>query len=481
MKLTKNRKRVYTACIITLFLYSLVMIKTLLPSSDIYWMISTGRFIAEHGIPTINPFTIHENFSIIIQQWLYDVIIYKLYSAAEFNAIFVFSALTYLMFFILLYKYIKILSNNIYTSLNLTLIFGFIIARLQHMFVNRPQFISLILILVAYIVIEKYKHTNNKKYLVILPMVSIIQANIHSSFLLVTFVMILPHLCKEFFNKKTVYWIKSKKALFISFICMILVSIINPYKLQGITYLIKSYREVVENIAIVELRKPIFLSVEGIIMIACICIIAIYVYIYKDNLRITYITMSIGTLILGLMHYRNIWLAVIGVIPLISTLLQNRQYEDFEQYKTVATCIVLGIISLILAVCMIKSTYKSEEDNSVRPELAVEYLNNYQGEIKLYNDFNSGGYLEMYGYKVYIDQRPEIYESAINNQKDIYSEYINLNYNSNTDELKSILDKYNFTHMIIRKGTTLDMIVQLQSDYKVVVDSTDYKLLEHVK
>ena len=43
--------------------------------SDMYFLIATGREILENGIPHTNVWTIDSSSGIIVQQWLYDVIL----------------------------------------------------------------------------------------------------------------------------------------------------------------------------------------------------------------------------------------------------------------------------------------------------------------------------------------------------------------------------------------------------------------------
>lgn len=50
------------------------------PNNDMWWMISTGRYIVENReIPKINPFTIHNGYRIIVQQWLTAIFNYEIY------------------------------------------------------------------------------------------------------------------------------------------------------------------------------------------------------------------------------------------------------------------------------------------------------------------------------------------------------------------------------------------------------------------
>ena len=49
--------------------------------NDTYWIIKTGEYITKHGIPTKDFLTMHKTMDLVVQQWLSDVIYYKLYHA----------------------------------------------------------------------------------------------------------------------------------------------------------------------------------------------------------------------------------------------------------------------------------------------------------------------------------------------------------------------------------------------------------------
>ena len=38
--------------------------------NDIWFLLTHGRYVMEHGFPMIEPFTIHEGFKFVMQQWL---------------------------------------------------------------------------------------------------------------------------------------------------------------------------------------------------------------------------------------------------------------------------------------------------------------------------------------------------------------------------------------------------------------------------
>ena len=51
-----------------LLIIAILLIVTNIPNSDTFFLVATGEHIVENGIPYINPFVIHNDFSIIVQK-----------------------------------------------------------------------------------------------------------------------------------------------------------------------------------------------------------------------------------------------------------------------------------------------------------------------------------------------------------------------------------------------------------------------------
>ncbi|MFQ8643288.1 MAG: hypothetical protein ACLR92_03290, partial [Bacilli bacterium] len=49
-------------------------------NNDSWFLFNYGSYVLENGFPTIEPFTMHENFSFVMQQWLSAIIFYLTYS-----------------------------------------------------------------------------------------------------------------------------------------------------------------------------------------------------------------------------------------------------------------------------------------------------------------------------------------------------------------------------------------------------------------
>ncbi len=109
------------------------------------------------------------------------------------------------------------------------------------------------------------------------------------------------------------------------------------------------------------------------------------------------------------------------------------------------------------------------------PEGAAEYiLNNLDpNNIRLYNSFNDGGYLEFRGIKVFLDSRAELYLESFN-KTTVLDDYVNMSY----FDLQS---KYNFTHLLFNQTDEICNYVLHDPDYKVVYSDDNYILFEYDK
>ena len=118
------------------------------PNNDMWWMMATGRYIIKNKIiPTINPFVIHDEYSIIIQQWItaiFNYLIYKYFGNWGFICV---SILITVISIILTYAYISNFTQNSSIKVILTFCAGFIysmfaVTRPTLFTINRNDFIG---------------------------------------------------------------------------------------------------------------------------------------------------------------------------------------------------------------------------------------------------------------------------------------------------------------------------------------------------
>ena len=106
---------------------------------------------------------------------------------------------------------------------------------------------------------------------------------------------------------------------------------------------------------------------------------------------------------------------------------------------------------------------------------AVDVLDNEdRDDMVLFNDFNTGGYLEFRGYKTYIDPRADSFVLEANHDFDYLTESKKIQ--SGHIFYKDFIDKYDFTHFIIQKNLTpyLDTSLEHDDDYEKLFENEEY-------
>ena len=108
----------------------------------------------------------------------------------------------------------------------------------------------------------------------------------------------------DFIKKKD----KSIFKVLLVMLLMFIVSFINPYKMEAITYIFKSYGRSDFSSFILELLPPTitsksFVSIVFYIMLISMCLI--YIYYKKGVLELRHLFLFLGTLVLALLNIRN--------------------------------------------------------------------------------------------------------------------------------------------------------------------------------
>lgn len=467
-------------CLVLLLLpivvYSFIPFKV---DNDFWFLINTGKYITNNTFPHIEPFTIHNNFNFIAQQWLTDIIFYKIYINFNMLGMYIFIIIINLIITYILYKTCLLLSNNkIKLSLFTTI---FTIAIIKNIFITtRPFIFDITLILLEIYLLELYIKNNNKYYLLGLPIISLLMINLHASMWPMIFVILLPYYLGRINTKYTTKEKYNLKPIILTTLIMLLLGLINPYGIDSITYLFNSYGIKNINNFILEMM-PLTLgkNILSITIYTFIFIILVSYYIKKPKeINIRYLLLFLGTLCLTLLHIRGLmFLALVGTLS-ITYNLKDYCYEKEIKTKNNINEYILPIILLIffVVITITNTSFKYEKDMSLS-NIANYLDNNTNKNIKIYTSYASGGYLEYRGYKCYIDPRAEVFIKKINKKEDIFEEYYNLQHG--TLNIKDFLNKYNFDYLLLEEDLIEVYIYELPN-YQKVYEEKEYKLYKNI-
>ena len=146
-----------------------------------------------------------------------------------------------------------------------------------------------------------------------------------------------------------------------------------------------------------------------------------------------------------------------------------------EENSPDSTIIVLSSSNTIIA--------KYSEDyitTLVYPVNAAQYiLDNIDiSEMKIYNHFNFGGYLEFLGIPVFLDSRAEMYAKEFNDTT-ILEDWCSIT--SGDESYKKIFDKYGITHALIYKAELIYNYIKDDTEWKILYQDDVFVLYERIK
>lgn len=503
------------------------MLYKFVEEADTRFVVNLGRYILEHGFPHVDPFTVHEGLKLVPQQWLSGVLFWEAYKNFGLDGLlvidYVFGAAAVIIFWRLC---LMVSDGNKNLSFALAFAVGLIIAPA---IVPRPHIISAALLVGEVFLLEKFTRTGNGKFLLPLPLLSILLSNFHAAMWAMSLVLCLPFLFVKNF--------RHVKFLLAAMAGIFLCGLINPYGLDAMTYVLRSYGVDLINSNIPEMRTPSAHGLRGKIFYATGALIIFSLGKCKVPWR--YIFLSGGIIYLAVMHLRNSMLFyLIATVPLayalkdfapekffmptdgkiralltvtllillfvdtaiITLTLQNGFAEFRLPLKilfAVTTAFVLynllvvkaqgrilhptilpkKILSLLIAAVMLCEIFLTtlDENKQTPPDTytrAIEFIlrSERPENISLYVDQGIGGLAGSYGIRYYIDSRSEVFFKVNNGRKNIFEEYVN--FSDGKIYYKDFFARYNFTHIILTNETPfLFDEVSHDKNFRVIYES----------
>lgn len=451
-------------------------------TSDNYFLINTGKYIIENKeIPTMNIWTMHPDFKIVIQQWLCCVENYIAYNIAGNLGLVVITIIHTIILNILLIKFTSLYTDNkriIVIALCLSNYFA------SYFISARPSLVTISILTYELIQLELWRRSSkdkksNIKLLINLAIISLLHINYHSALWLMDILFILPYMVPAIWEinkhniKESLINIDSKMLL-ASIITIIAFSLINPNGIKSITYLGKSTEMFNIDKGIIELQPWNLNHICSIVIIVIMMIYSIYIYKHKYKCDKVLIYLTVGTFILSVLYRRNTWMIIFSLIMLLTDLMKDKSHKEYRvsENKCVIAVSIFIVVMVMYTFMIINVGIKyniNEHDTVTSPVRAIEYLDE---DCVIYNDFCNGAYLELNGYKTYIDARPELYIKSINGKADIYQEWVDL-LNGKID-IPRFIDKYKFNTFIVENGTVLDCYLHYNNNYTEVLKGNGY-------
>jgi len=386
LSLTKISKiSLYVGLIVT---YSCLLLKC--QDSDMFQMIATGRQILSTGNLTTNAYTI-TNTSCIFQQWLYCVLLAIVDNFGYVGHIlFVLVQDIVLLYLIKTYLDMKNIHNSTLWGL------AIIVLCFVFMIKIRPQIVTICLMIYQLICLERAE--NNKRWLLSIIPIIILEANLHMSMLPMHLFVAIPYLVKR---RRYILYVLS----------MIPLSLLNPYGVDGLLYTVKAltddtfvYANVSEVMSFLDMMKFDWRTAAyvAIIIAVILCLLAIAIACKTITAQSAFY--SIVIVIAILMSIRNISFAPFALMILAPNIAFNDKIVNISMIGIMCTMSIMSIASVFAT-----TTFNFlEKDSRYCPVSIIDTIEDKNA--KIFTSFNSGGYFEYMGYSnMFIDARPELY------------------------------------------------------------------------
>lgn len=510
--------------------------------NDTFYTIKIGEHILQNGIDMKDPFSWHENLQYTYPHWLYDVVIYLVYSIGGQVGIYISTIVLSIALGLTMYLVNTKLTKNKLTSFVLTIGAMYL---LRNYIAARAQLVTFILFILTVYFIEMFLETKKKRYAVGLIIIPIIIANVHLAVFPFYFVLYLPYIAEymiyilsnteiilvtakidrlnkkilkttkeeeiqkikdeinrlEQKNEKTInkkekinanpYKIKIRgnnnvKALIIIMIICLFTGFLTPLGTTPYTYLIKTMQGTTTH----NISEHLPLTLVDNLEFMCTLVLFIAILTFTDTkIRLSDLFMLGGLIFLTFYTRRQFsmftLICMMILNRLINALLNKYDPEGYKKAIDKMTTITGMIVTICLVLTISVIQYKPKmndhfiDEKSYPVEAATYILDNLDiNNIKLYNEYNYGSYLIFRGIPVFIDSRADLYAPEFNPGVEVFNDYMNLS-GMNIDNVEEKLDEYGITHMLMYKKSKLRRFVEQNTEkYNLLYEDDNFCLFE---
>ena len=444
--------------------------------NDSWYVLAEGREIVENGIYHEDQLSMHEGLEVTVQNYGFSAIFYLIYSAFGSVGVYVGMLFLNLLLCYLIYKICILLSNkNVNLSLIITILTDLLLSR--WFIVTRAQMVSYCIIMLVIYLLELYIRKDDKKYLWWIPLLSLVQINLHASLWPMILIVMGAYIIDSFGFKKLHLDKYKTKPLLLVLGASFLVGFLNPYGYKMMTFILTSYGVPEASDMIMELQafRPLDDVFNVLLYLVIIVTLILYIFGKKQNIKMRWLILIFGFLVLGINTVKGMsYLILVLLFPLAGVykdVVIGGKYR--KQWWMVASWSGVLALCTIVAVSIVQIPKIVDGPNEKMIEVVNIIDDDSNGKekekLKIYTGFNDGGFLEYRGYKPYIDSRMEVFIKANNGKEDIFKEYYDLEHGNISKE--DFLGKYDFDYLVV---TESEKLFDLGGErYKMISENTD--------
>ena len=460
-------------------------------NADTAWHITLGEWILKNKtVPTTDIFSqstvIDGNTSTFLShQWLTDIIFSVIHKIGKMNLLYIVMVVTIFLGHLMVIKHNK--ENSRLTAAIILLLYS-IIGFHKELWITPDTIAAIYMLGINLFIVNWIKSSDRDlkfiKTLIINSIATVILGNIHGGMLSANLIVQAITICSYIiFIKDNSTKIRIKQAIILiasTFVC----GLINPHgiKIYGYGFMNSStaaeyladwetYR-FDSSIQIVVVGLMVLLAIIGIVIqyqkeqdkskiridIMLFCMYAAMLFRYQR-------TLNIFTLAFALYLSKYVYLSFKEIISTI-------KFKRFDLVKKISTILAI-IIALVVDLSIL--TNKPVENKTIQ-ECAydyislemVDYIKTDNGQIKIFNTIECGGYLICLGIAPYIDGRTDPYLSEYGNQ-DLFTKSIKAVHS--IEYLEGLTREEGINCLILRKNAISSQIIYASDKWEVKYES----------
>jgi hypothetical protein len=475
-----------TLCIIllVLFIFSISPVEF---QNDTLFDIVLGKQYVTEGVKIIDEYSIHPNLTYQTHHYLVNIFLYFINNIYGFKGLYILqliiTSIVVFLFYTLNKRFLKSNLAYIFTFVEISIFSYFISVRAQ-VFSSILFLIELLIInILLYDKISKYKRNLLLIILILLPMLII---NVHAGVIFFYYIILGCYLVN--FGKFEIIRIiqdkeinfKNLRLLILPFIVSVPLLIINPYGIKALTYMNKTLSNSFINLNIQEFQPLSLTSEINFFILLYITFYLLILLLSDKKLKITEFLIFFGTIFMTFLAIRHFIFFIITSVILLSHL-QN-VFDKFKKYvykgmvdrgpKIMKNIVYLSLLISCIVLCinsLDKKAFKFLPETSY-PIKAVDYIKqNINKESRIYNQYSWGSYMMYNNIKVFIDSRCDLYTKEYNNDTNVAEDYMDI-YRCDKYYI-DIINKYNIEYFLIDKEAPLTKM--LLNDSRFIIEYED--------
>ncbi len=448
-------------------------------SENLFFFLPFGQYVEAHGVPHEMFFSVFagEHFPFVMQQWLFDLVIWKVYQAFGFTGCFALGLAMGMALLWALYRLFSLVSGgNEMLPLLLAIACGWTLEKFDTV---RPDYLSLFFLVTEVLLLEqaRRKHGTLRWAYALLPLFSLLTVNLHAAMWPMLLVLLLPYLAESLAMRLPALSPYFSAAVLPCRACVLLLAetalagLANPYgtplMLYGLRFcgapdLLYVSKEMWP---LLRVSPALFVLMLG--FLAVLCGLGL-----RRRLPLAYFLLALGTGFMGVLAYRSLVLSVIFSSLLLCAVCRKSLLLTLSERLHHRLLIPLGSV-FCAAMLVLFAGRAGQFVSPVFPHCAEAILQDMQAEGRegepVFTTGWVGDYLYFRGMTPYLIGADEAFTQRMTGTRSILAEYHAVS--SLEIPYESYFDSFGFGYVVTIIDTPLYDAIEADAHYHKIYDT----------